>query len=159
MRRAALPEWGAIFASALALALFFYWAISSMWQVGDFELYLPLGHWNTTQILASQGAVTINDRYGSLESLEFIEAASFITPLPTGKYRWSLPGIQFRCVTWPDGPPIWSIKVSLLIPLAFTSAVAALCSYGYFQFRRSGQLVPRRKPDRAAEASRRGHSL
>jgi hypothetical protein len=152
MRRAALSEWGTIVASALSLTLFFYWAISATWHIADFELFLPLGHWKTTQVLASGGTITVSDRYGSLESLEFIENATFLTPLPTGKYRWSLPGFRFRCVTWTSNPPIWSVDFSLLIPTFLTAIVAALCLRRYCRLRRGATVChgrPSRVPDRA----------
>jgi hypothetical protein len=136
MRRGALSEWGAIVALALSPALFIYWAISIALPGTDFEFFLPFGHWQSMQVLASGGRITVNDHPGSSESIEVIQRAVRINPTPTGIHRWALPGLRFRCVTWPSGAPVWSVDFSLLIPTFLTAVVAMLCVRRYRRIRR-----------------------
>src|SRR5438046_726522 len=91
MKRA-FYEWGAMTNLAMAILCFGYWAVSVATPRIDFEVFLPLGHWSSTQVLASGGTLTINDHRGSKEEIEDVSRFRVINPPLTSKLRRVLPG-------------------------------------------------------------------
>jgi hypothetical protein len=99
MKRA-FYEWGAITATALALFCFGYWIVLLYAPRARVEVFLPLGHWKSTQILVSDGLLTINDHYGSKEGIEEVSWYRVVDPPLTSKTRWALPGLLYQSIDW-----------------------------------------------------------
>jgi hypothetical protein len=145
MRRA-FYEWGAIVTLAITLLCFGYWAVSATANVPDFEMFLPLGHWSSTQILASQGTITINDHSGSKEAIETLMKYRIVNPPLTSKFRWSAPGISYQSINW-GGQLSWSLQLSLLVPTFLAALAAAFFTHGYLRVRHQA-LNPLRRTSR-----------
>src|SRR5438552_2715980 len=134
MKRA-FYEWGAITTSALALFCFGYCVVLLSTPLVDLEVFLPLGHWKSTQLLASGGAITVNDHYGSLEEIEEVLKYRIVNPPLTSKTRWAVPGFLYQSIDW-GGQLEWSLRFSLLIPAFLMTLAAALFIHGYLRVRR-----------------------
>lgn len=133
MKRA-FYEWGAITTSTLALVCFSYWVVSLSTPLADFEVFLPLGHWKSTQILASSGTITINDHLGSKKQIEDLVKYRIVNPPFASKTRWALPGFLYQSIGW-GGDLNWSLKLSLLIPAFLMVLAAAFFIHGYLRVR------------------------
>jgi hypothetical protein len=131
----AFYEWGAIATSAGVLFCFLYWAVSISTAAVDSEVFLPLGYWNSTQILASQGTVTINDHSGSKEAIEEIVQYRVVNPPLRGKFRWQAPGFLYQSVDW-GGHRSWSLRLSMLLPALLSALSAMFFIRGYIRVRR-----------------------
>ena len=134
MKRAFL-EWGAITTSTLALTCFVYWAISRTSTIADFELFLPLGHWNSMQIVGASGQLTINDHRNSLQVIEEAAKYAIVNPPLTSKYHLALPGLLYQNINW-GGQLTWSLRLSMWIPTLVFSLAAAFSIHGYLRVRR-----------------------
>jgi hypothetical protein len=122
MKRA-FVEWGAIVTFSLSLLCFAYWATSINSDFADFELSFG---WQVVQMSASDGTITLCNDFGNSEVIEeFDKGIPFFPPLAE-RYGWAMPGFRFRWMTWGDSP-LWTMRVSLLIPAALLMLVA-----GYF---------------------------
>jgi hypothetical protein len=134
MKRA-FYEWGAITASSVAITCFVYWMASLATTFVDFELFLPMGHWKSTQILASNGTLTINDHRFSLETIEEVLKYAIVHPPLTSKAHWTLPGFTYRSINW-GGQLTWSLSLSLWIPTFLFTLAAAFFIRRYVRVRR-----------------------
>lgn len=134
MKRA-IYEWGAIATSILAVVCFVYWAVTRSTPLADFELFLPVGHWNSMQILGADRTLTINDRRSSLEAIEEVLKYRVVNPPLTSKYRLALPGFSFQSINW-SGQLTWSLRLSLWIPTMVMTLAAAFFIHGYLRVRR-----------------------
>jgi hypothetical protein len=134
MKRA-FYEWGAITTSALTLFCFGYWVVSLSMPRATLEVFFPFGPWRSVQVLAADGTVTINDRYGSKEEIEEVTKYSVVNPPLTSKTRWALPGFLYQHINW-GGQLSWSLQFSLLIPAILSAIAAALFIHGYLRVRR-----------------------
>jgi len=145
MKRA-FYEWGAITTSTLAVVCFLYWTVSRSTPVADFELFLPVGHWNSMQILGTNGKLTINDRRGSLEAIEEVSKYRIVNPPLVSKSHRALPGFLYQSINW-GGQLTWSLRLSMWIPTLLTTLAAAFFIHGYLRVRRQAlkllQSTPR----------------
>jgi hypothetical protein len=134
MKRA-FYEWGAITTSTMALVCFVYWMASRTSPIADFELFLPLGHWNSMQIFGANGQLTINDHRGSLEAIEEISKAPIVNPPLTSNHRCELPGLSYQSIDW-GATLTWSLRLSMWIPTVLMSLAAVFFIHGYVRVRR-----------------------
>ena len=134
MKRA-FYEWGAITASAFAVTCFIYWMVSLSTVAADFELFLPIGHWKSMQIMASDSSITINDHRFSLETIEEVSKYATVNPPLTSKTHWTLPGFSYRSINW-GGQLTWSLRVALWIPTTLLALGAIFFVRRYLQIRR-----------------------
>jgi hypothetical protein len=126
-------EWGAIATSALAMFCFGYWAVLLYFPEAKLEMFFPLGHWKSTQLVVSDGIVTINDHLNS--RLEIETAYRVLNPPATSETYWSYPGFVYQSINW-GGRLKWSMQCSLLLPALMSSAAAAVFILGYLRIRR-----------------------
>ena len=129
-------EWNAITTSALALFCFGFWVVSLSTPRATFEVFFPFGHWRSLQVLAAEGTITINDRYGRKEEIEEVTKYSVVNPPLKSKTRWALPGLLYQDIDW-GGQLNWSLQFSLLIPAILFAITAALFIHGYVRARRA----------------------
>ncbi len=140
-------EWGALAASGLVLFCFGYWIVLLYAPQARAELFLPLGHWKSTQILVSDGLVTINDHYGSKEGIEELAKYRAVSPPITSKTQWALPGFLYQSIDW-SGRLSWSLQFSLLLPALFSALAAGVFICGYLRVRREAlRAFLRRSPE------------
>ncbi len=146
MKRA-FYEWGAITTSALALFCFGYWVVLLYAPRASVEVFLPLGHWKSTQVVASSGTITINNRYGSIEDIEEVLKYANVNPPLTSKTRWAAPGFLYQSIDW-GGQLTWSLQFSLLIPAVLMALAAAFFIHGYLRVRREAirLLISKSRP-------------
>ena len=130
MRRV-VYEWGFLFAAALAICCFGYWAFSISSDTADFPFYLPLSNSRALQLTAYDGTLIIFDNYGSLGTISVvIDQKLTAVPPPVTTNNVMLPGFHFRRIVWPGGRSTdWSFEISFLPIGLFFVAIAALCFY------------------------------
>jgi hypothetical protein len=128
-------EWGAITTSAVALLCFGYWVVLLYAPRASVEVFLPLGHWKSTQIVVAEGLVTINDHTGSKEGIEEVVKYRVVFP-SLSKTRWALPGFLYQSIDW-NGRLSWSLQFSLLIPAILFALAAACFAHGYLHVRQA----------------------
>jgi hypothetical protein len=148
MKRA-FYEWGAITTLALALFCFGYWVALLCTPRADLEVFFPVGHWKSTQLVASDGTITINDHYGSQLEIETVRKSRVVYPPITSQTYWTLPGFSFQSINWGRAVK-WSVRFSLLLPAILCTLAAIFFTRGYLQVRRE---AVRRFRARAMSAS------
>jgi hypothetical protein len=141
-------EWCAIATAALTILCIGYWTVSRSTSAADFETFLPIGHWNSMQILASNGTITINDHRGSKEEIETLTRYATINPPLTSKCRWALPGLLFQSMLW-GGQLDWSLTMSLWIPIVLLALAAAFFTGCYLRGRHQVLLLLKNATRRA----------
>jgi hypothetical protein len=134
MRRA-LFEWGAMSGMALSLLLFAYWLFSICNRAADFELTSWAGP--GIQVSASDGKLMLGNPGMGLEMVSIIESGIAMTPAPTGRHSFVLPGLRLGYMRFADGSIDWYVHSSLLIPAVLLMFVAIFCGRQYWRIRRA----------------------
>src|ERR1051326_7271642 len=86
------------------------------------------------QILASAGAITINDHRGSREEIEFLWPYQTLKPPAKSKTRWAVPGLSYQSIHW--GGLNWSLQLSVLMPACLSAIAAVFFVHSYLRLRR-----------------------
>jgi hypothetical protein len=130
MKRA-IFEWTGLFASVLAIMGLVYWGISIISHVADFKLSFFQGSAARIDISTANGTIVLCDHLNNLEIIESTEKSIPYVPAPTKVYHFTLPGFRFYYLTFNGESPIWSVKFSLLIPIALMFALGGFCIWRY----------------------------
>jgi len=89
-------------------------------------------------MLVSDGAIVLSDQSADLKVIdEIVEKLIRVTPSPTGRYGWKIPGFRFRYITFAGGSPVWLASVSLLIPVFLLMLIAGICLRDYRRLRKA----------------------
>lgn len=135
MKRAVF-EWCGLGFTVLSVACFAYWIVSVATPVADFELTFGQQR-PTMQVLATNGEITLCDAIGNLEVRELINNSVPFEPAPSKIYDGGMRGFHFSLITFDGGPPIWSLRMSLLIPSAIMIAFGGYWLHRYRLIRRA----------------------
>ena len=129
-------EWCGLISLVLSVVCLFYWGVSVVSEVADFDL--SFGERRTVmQMLVTNGKITLCDHIGNLELIELVKNSRPFEPAPSEVYGWSIPGFHFSFITFNGSSPVWSLNLSLLIPFAIMLVLGGFCFHRYRLFRRA----------------------
>jgi hypothetical protein len=130
-------EWGAILFAIFAATCGVYWGTSLITNKASFALklgnqifYFGNGELSWAPSLSHFDAIQMYDRHGPN-----------MTPQPTRDARFSVLGIRYRRLAWPNRDDNWMACMSLAIP---TLAAGLLGAFFYWRLR----VAARRSPSR-----------
>jgi hypothetical protein len=148
MKRVIL-EWGFILSAGVFLALLTLWGVS--FGVGrssyHFNVSNPRSSRDDLHILVGRGTLSFCDQvdFDASSNIQpwVVDRRTHVAPKIRRMGQCTLPGFDLRyCQFAPDGYVVWSLRLSLLIPVVLSLLGAAL-----FYRRRNGHVVaPNRGP-------------
>jgi hypothetical protein len=145
---ATLYEWAAIVTGLLAVWCFAYGGLSIVTRAVDFKLSFGF-----VDVTLARGAIRFNTGHEwGLSVIEIDENSlpwSKITHnpwAPPAINRVLLPGFQYRDITFGQLNPVWSVWISLLIPIILFSGISGICFWRYLRISRLQSRRENRPP-------------
>ena len=117
-----LLEWTGIFGILLGLTCLVFWGVSFFCQSAHFTLSFAL-----MDLTAAHGNVVLCDHFGNLQVIELLDRSIQFTPAPVSVQRSTLPGFGYRHYDFAAISSIWSVSISLLIPMILLFTIGGLC--------------------------------
>ena len=132
---ATLYEWAAIITGLLAFVCIAYGGLSIVTRAVDFKLSFGL-----VDITLARGAIRFSDDPGwgwdvIKKDENSLPLAGPWAPSPV-IHRILLPGFQYRDITFDSLEKIWSLWISLLIPIISFSGISSIFFWRYLRIRR-----------------------
>jgi hypothetical protein len=133
---ATLYEWATVITGLLAVWCIAYGGLSIVTTAVDFKLSFGL-----IDVNLARGAIRLNT--GHEWGLSVIETDE--NSLPWSRNPWApppvinrvlLPGFQYRDITICSLNKVWSLWISLLIPIILFSGISSICFWRYLRIRR-----------------------
>jgi len=131
MKRA-VYEWCGLAFAGLAIGCIAAWVVSRVTSGPTLEL--SFGY--SPQMIAAGGSVTFCDHTANLEVIELVKNSRSFDPAPTAVHAWGIPGFQVDYLGFANGPPMWSLRFSLLLPFVIFLAIGGFCLLRYRIIRR-----------------------
>jgi hypothetical protein len=125
-----LYEWASIITGLLSVVCIAYGGLSIVTRAVDFKLSFGL-----LDVTLARGAIRFSDDPGW--GWDVIKKDENSLPLagpwapPPVINRVLLPGFQYRDITFRGLDKIWSIWISLLIPIILLSGISGICFWRY----------------------------
>jgi hypothetical protein len=127
-------EWSWLVSAFLSVACVAYWGVSVSADLADVDLSFG----RHVQMLTTSGRIAFCGAAEDFDAVDLARKSSSIKPKPTKVYAWDLPGVHFTLITFKLNSPLWSLNVSLLVPIAIFFVIGVSC------FRRYRRLVKSR---------------
>lgn len=129
MKRAFLGWCGITLLISSAVCLL-YWSVSTLTDAANFNLVFGQGS-SRVQMLSTNGNITFCDHIDNLEIIDHINKSGKMEPTPSHVYGWSLPGFGLHYITFNQSSSIWSLNLSLLVPIILMIILSGFCLHRY----------------------------